>query len=162
MNKHLILLSICLLFIINTAYSQKSTKDIISNINTPMGGQGRVKVLQDETIDSYLALPQSDSDKVNIIRLSDERMNGFKIQVFTGNDQSRSRAKAEERQAQLRQEFPQHQAEVTYNSPSWRLRVGNFITRADAEIELAKLKKAFPSFSKEMYIVPDTIRRPLN
>lgn len=161
MNKHLILLSICLFFI-STAYSQKSTRDIISNINTPIAGQGRVKVMQDETIDSYLALPQNDSGKVNIIRLSDERMNGFKIQVFTGNDQSRSRAKAEERQAQLRQEFPQHQAEVTYNSPSWRLRVGNFVTKADAEIELAKLKKAFPSFSKEMYIVPDTIRRPLN
>lgn len=102
------------------------------------------------------------TDTANVIRLSNDRVNGFKIQVFSGNDQNVSRNEAEHKQAMVRAEFPQHQAETTFVSPTWRLRVGNFMSRPEAEAVLEEMRKAFPSFGREMYVVNDIIRRPLN
>lgn len=140
-----------------TAVAQDNTKTIIEDINTKKAGQGDVRVLQDETIDQQLAQFTIDTDTSGVIRLSEDKANGFKIQVYSGQ----SRAEAESKQAAVRSEFKKHQVEVTYNSPSWRLRVGNFLTRAEAEKVLDEMKGAFPSFGKEMYIVSDVVRRPL-
>lgn len=151
------------LFLFSTiAFAQHSTKSIIDDINTRKPGQGIIRIMQDETIDARLAQYTSNSDTANVIRLSNEKVNGFKIQVFSGNNQNVSRSEAEHKQAMLRAEFPQHQAETTFVSPTWRLRVGNFLTRSEAEEVMVEMKKAFPTFGREMYVVSDVIRRPLN
>lgn len=147
-----------LLFVSSVVVAQSNHKTIIDDINTKKYGQGNVRLLQDETISNSLGKYNISLDTADVVRLSDEKVNGFKIQVYSGQ----SRAEAESKQAQVRAEFKKHQAEVSYNSPSWRLRVGNFITRADAEAVLVEMKEAFPSFGKEMYVVSDIIRRPLN
>jgi len=51
---------------------------------------------------------------------------------------------------------------VLFDSPFWRLRVGNFATREEAEEVMEELKKTFPSFGKEMYIVVDEVKIPIN
>lgn len=141
---------------------QQVTKDIIRDINTQKVGQGYVRIMQDETIDDRLAHYHVNTDTSRVIRLSDERVNGYKIQVFSGNNQNKSRSEAEHKQGLMRSAFPEHQAVVTYDPPNWRLRVGNFLTRQDAEEVLVGMKEAFPAFGKEMYVVSDVIRRPLN
>lgn len=146
----------------SVAYAQHSTRTIIDDINTKKAGQGNVRVMQDETIDARLAVYTVNTDTANVIRLSNDRVNGFKIQVFSGNNQQKSRSEAERKQSLIRAEFPQHQAETTFVSPTWRLRVGNFMTRPEAEAVMVEMKKAFPEFGREMYIVSDIIRRPLN
>lgn len=151
------------LFLFSTiAFAQHSTKSIIDDINTRKSGQGIIRIMQDETIDARLAQYVVNTDTANVIRLSNDKVNGFKIQVFSGNNQNVSRNEAERKQAMLRAEFPQHQAETTFVSPTWRLRVGNFLTRPEAEAVLEEMKKAFPTFGREMYVVSDIIRRPLN
>lgn len=151
------------LFLFSTiAFAQHSTKSIIDDINTRKAGQGVIRIMQDETIDARLAQYVVNTDTANVIRLSNDKVNGFKIQVFSGNNQNVSRNEAERKQAMLRAEFPQHQAETTFVSPTWRLRVGNFLTRPEAEAVLEEMKKAFPTFGREMYVVSDIIRRPLN
>lgn len=155
MNKLLYIFVALLVF--STLSAQDKHRTIIDDINTRKVGQGSVRVMQDETIDLEVGQYNINVDTAGVIRLSNERMNGFKIQVYSGQ----SRSEAESKQAAIRAEFRRHLAEVTYNSPSWRLRVGNFLTRAEAEVVLAEMKTAFPSFGKEMYIVNDVIRRPL-
>lgn len=151
------------LFLFSTiAFAQHSTKSIIDDINTRKAGQGVIRIMQDETIDARLAQYVVNTDTANVIRLSNDKVNGFKIQVFSGNNQNVSRNEAERKQVMLRAEFPQHQAETTFVSPTWRLRVGNFLTRPEAEAVLEEMKKAFPTFGREMYVVSDIIRRPLN
>lgn len=144
------------------AFAQYSTRTIVDDINTRKAGQGNIRVMQDETIDSRLAQFVINTDTANVIRLSNDRVNGFKIQVFSGNNQNVSRNEAERKQAMLRAEFPQHQAETTFVSPTWRLRVGNFLSRPEAEAVMEQMKQVFPSFGREMYVVSDIIRRPLN
>lgn len=151
------------LFLLSTvAFAQHSTRTIVDDINTRKVGQGNVRVMQDETIDARLAQYIVNTDTANVIRLSNDKVNGFKIQVFSGNNQNVSRNEAERKQAMVRAEFPQHQAETTFVSPTWRLRVGNFMSRPEAEAVLEEMRKAFPSFGREMYVVNDIIRRPLN
>ena len=53
--------------------------------------------------------------------------------------------------------FPQMRPYIGYKAPSWRLRVGDFRTRDEAEEMLKQLKKAFPAYSRELTIVVDRI-----
>jgi len=89
-------------------------------------------------------------------------MRGYKIQVFSGNDQRTSKNEALRKQNQINKAFPELEAVVLFDSPFWRLRVGNFATREEAEEVMEELKKTFPSFGKEMYIVVDEVKIPIN
>ncbi|WP_369695166.1 SPOR domain-containing protein [Porphyromonas endodontalis] len=47
---------------------------------------------------------------------------------------------------------------VTYKSPFWRLSVGDFRTREEAQKAMQDLKRAIPAIAPELYIVRDNIR----
>lgn len=46
---------------------------------------------------------------------------------------------------------------VVYNSPYWRLRVGNFKTNEEAQTAAEELRMAFPSYAREIRVVRDRI-----
>lgn len=158
------LFSICIFaiqFCMSTT-AQNISSTIIEDLNSRKQGEGVILIMQDESIDKDVASYTTNTDSLKVIRLSNELINGYKIQVFTGNNQNSSKLEAETKQRLLRQDFPEHQAQISYDSPSWRLRVGNFMTQSEAETVLAELKKTYPKFSKEMHVVNDVIRRPIN
>lgn len=134
-------------------------KTIVEDINTAKWGQGDVKVMQDEAIQNRVAI-RYDSSEDSIedaqVRSSSTPIKGggYKIQVFMGNDQQQSKREAESKQAQIRSVYPELQTSIAFNSPFWRLRVINIATREDAQQILTELKKQFPSFGKEMYVIP--------
>lgn len=144
--------------------AQKDQGPIVKDLNTSKYGQGNVKVYQDETIQRILA---QRSDSMMLSSGADQnatefvKVRGFKIQVFSGNNQSRSKNEAFSKKAKVDEAFPELEALVTFNSPFWRLRVGNFLTREEAQAVLAEMKRRLPSF-REMYIVSDVIKRPAN
>ena len=144
----------------SSLFAQDSIPNIIHDLNMTKPGEGKIRIMQDASIDASLA-SYVPTDTLSHPKLSNEMMKGFKIQAFVGNNQNISREEAEERQRLIRQTFPDQQALVTYDSPSWRLRVGNFVDRYQAEQFMIELKNAFPSFAKEMYVVSDKIRKPL-
>ncbi|MDE5745597.1 MAG: SPOR domain-containing protein, partial [Paramuribaculum sp.] len=53
--------------------------------------------------------------------------------------------------------FPTYRTYVKYTSPYWRLRVGDFRTRREAEDAAEAIKQAFPSYSREIRVVADRI-----
>ena len=57
--------------------------------------------------------------------------------------------------------MPQIPIYVTYLSPFWRLRVGDYRTFEEANAQMQQLKKKFPKYSVEMRIVKDEIVLPL-
>lgn len=144
--------------------AQKDQGPIVKDLNTSKYGQGNVKIYQDETIQGILA-QRSDSVILNsgtdLTSTEFVKVKGFKIQVFSGNNQSRSKNEAFSKKAQVEDAFPELEALVTFNSPFWRLRVGNFQTREEAQAVLAEMKRRLPSF-REMYIVSDVIKRSVN
>jgi hypothetical protein len=155
-----LLLFICTGF----AFAQEEVKSpIVDDLNTPKSGQGRVLVLQDESIKKLVAVyavTDTSSVMIDWSTVNHVKVNGFKIQVFSGNNHKQSKDEAERKQSLIRESYPGEETTITYNAPFWRLRVGNFLTQAEAEEALKDMKKTFPSFGREMYIVRDVVKRP--
>lgn len=53
--------------------------------------------------------------------------------------------------------FPQYRTYVLYTSPYWRLKVGDFRTRQEADEAAGEIRKAFPAYSKEIRVVRDRV-----
>lgn len=144
-------------------FSQSEEKTIIEELNSRKLGQGKVVVMQDEVVDGLLAVRQKTdtAQKLGVIDPDAEftKVKGFKIQVYSGNNQQRSKREAETKQTQVKTLYPELESNVTYNSPFWRLRVGNFLTREDAETVLQEMKKSFPVMGREMYVVSDVVKK---
>ena len=54
--------------------------------------------------------------------------------------------------------YPNMDATISYASPVWRVRVGNFKTHEQAQQALSEMKDKLPSFGREMRIVEDVIK----
>lgn len=53
--------------------------------------------------------------------------------------------------------FPQWDTYVTYASPYWRLRIGDFRTQYEAEKAAADIRRQFPRYAKEVRVVRDRV-----
>lgn len=142
----------------------QETKSIIDELNTHYPGKGRVTIYEDEAIKGIVGRPITPQLPVYTEPggVSYVKMRGYKIQAFAGNDQRTSKDEAYRKQALINQAFPELETVITFESPFWRLRVGNFKTREEAEEVLNEMRQVFPSFGKEMYIVPDEIKVPID
>ena len=144
------------------AQDSVSTKpsSILERINKTESGKGSVKIIQDESISGRIGRPV----KRNLPNdLDDEEskyveMSGWRIQVFSGNNQRVSKNEAFGKEADLKASFPDLSTYVKYNAPFWRLRVGDFQTYQDAQGMLMQLRHAFPAFGREMSIVKEKIQ----
>lgn len=159
-----ILFALLAFFLIFGYASAQEVKSIIDDINTPVNGQGRITIMQDECIDGLLGTYQ----EVDSVALSKGLINtnyvtvkGYKVLVFSGNNQSKSRSEAEQKRRLVREAFPEMEVTMSYEAPFWRVHAGNFITRNEATEMLKELRKKFPSFGKEMYVVDNVnVKRP--
>lgn len=86
-----------------------------------------------------------------------QRSSGYRVQVFLDNNPSTAKATARSRANAISSRFPELRTYVTYNSPYWRLRVGDFKTQAEAAAAAEDLRLAFPRTAKEIRVVRDNI-----
>lgn len=84
------------------------------------------------------------------VRMSRRRMPGFRIQVVNTTE----RKVAIDAKSKIYQMYPELQAYLLYQSPYYRLRIGNFKTRQEAEDYQGNLSKVFPG---AVFIVRDVI-----
>jgi hypothetical protein len=83
-------------------------------------------------------------------RANRRTMPGFRIQVINTNDRNAAIAA----KTKVYQLYPELKAYIQYQSPYFRLKIGNFKTRQEAEEYLTSLSKDFPS---NLFIVRDVI-----
>ena len=90
--------------------------------------------------------------EINEVTTRDQRrfVPGFRIQVMNTND----RNKAIEAKTKIYQEFPELKAYLMWKAPFYRLKVGNFADRKEAEQYLSSIQRIFTS---GVYVVRDTI-----
>ena len=86
-----------------------------------------------------------------------EEVSGFRVQVFSSNIQQTARSEAFRIKALVEERFPDVGVYESFSAPSWRVRVGDFRTRAEAEELRTELRRAFPELQREMFITPDII-----
>ena len=63
---------------------------------------------------------------------------GFRIQLYNGYE-----VEAKKTRAKFRIEFPKIQTYLTYVSPEWKIQVGTYKTKLEADRALLKIKKEF-------------------
>ena len=165
--KRYLYISLVLLLIPFWAMSQNGGGSIVDELNSTKRGQGNIKVLQDETVEKVLAGRRANiSDTSGSSKTFDPNarfrtVRGYKVQAYSGNNQARSKSIAQSRESQIKEMFPEHETTVEFSSPFWRLRIGNFLRKEDADVFLQELKKAFPSYGKEMYVLIDVVKIPI-
>jgi hypothetical protein len=99
-------------------------------------------------IERIAAIPTA--EKVKVDKYGRVNMPGFRVQVFNSTD----RAQVYQTKGKLYQLYPNHKQYVIAQAPFFKLRFGNFTTRAEAD----KFRKALaPMFPAGVYVVPDII-----
>ncbi len=73
---------------------------------------------------------------------------GFRVQIFLGSRDGQSKARNK-----FMGLYPSYATYLDYQAPNFKVRVGDFKKRMDAEELLLEIRKAFPA----AYIVPDEV-----
>jgi hypothetical protein len=94
---------------------------------------------------------------VNINKNQEGKLAGFSIQICSESG-NHSREKAEAMRTTFLSKYPKIRARVTFREPNFRVRVGDFRTRAEARGFLQKIQMDFP----QAFVVKDEVRYPVN
>lgn len=81
---------------------------------------------------------------------------GYRVQVFSSNDYRTAKGNATQIENQLRSAFPEYQVYMTYNSPFWKVRIGDFKSAEDAQKLRSQIIKTFPQYRKDCYTVRES------
>jgi hypothetical protein len=101
-----------------------------------------------------LSQKQANINKRTSVLTSNGKVKGFRIQITSTN----SRDKAFTAKAAVQSKFPDQKVYTTYQAPLFKVRVGDFLKREDAE----KYRKLMLSiFPEGMYVVEDVIEASL-
>lgn len=76
----------------------------------------------------------------------------FRVEVFADNT-SQARNHATARRHNIQSQFPQYGTQLVFESPFWRVKVGPFNSRSDAEAAMAEIRNAFPAYAPYLRIV---------
>jgi hypothetical protein len=132
------------------AQATQKHPDIFETLSQKAEGQGSVTIHQNAGMNVLFDKKNTENEGKKHIYIS-----GYRVQVYMENSQKQSKAGAFEREKYIREKFPDLATYVTFTSPFWRLRVGDFRTHTDAMVLLKSLKTEFPDMSAEMSIVRD-------
>ena len=85
-----------------------------------------------------------------------EKIAGFRVQVFSDNKPA-AKGEARSKGRNISAKFPEYRTYVKYTPPYWRLRVGDFRTRREADDAADELRRAFPAYASEIRVVQDRV-----
>lgn len=97
-----------------------------------MAQEGKVSVSQDARFEQLL----KEKRKINPSITINDR---YKIQIFYGDNE-----KARKSLSEFKREFKSIDGTIIYESPTYKVWVGNFKSRLDAERSLQEIKKKYP------------------
>jgi hypothetical protein len=141
------LISALVLMVMSVTTLMAKDDSIVRELEQPSNG-GVVKVYQSPELTQMLLRDTT--------ALEEQMVSGYRIQVYSDNMQRRAKEMAQERAKMIQDSDSTLATYVTFNSPFWRVRVGNYSSYEEAAIKLRELKKQFPSIS-DMRIVKDII-----
>jgi hypothetical protein len=110
--------------------------------------QDTSSIIRDPAVDALVAKHIRLNEKVNTL-------NGFRIQIFSESGvNSKNKAQAAHDEFQAR--YPGTGVYLSFKSPNYRIRIGDFRTRLDAQRFLVELTADYPN----AFIIEDQINLP--
>lgn len=110
--------------------------------------QGDIQVVQDDKVDLLVS-------KHVIINQNSPGIEGFRIQIFFDSG-SNSKSRAQSVYESFRAKFPGTGAYLTFKTPNYKVRVGDFRTKLDAQRFLNEILPEYPN----AWITADVINLP--
>ncbi|MDE6134135.1 MAG: SPOR domain-containing protein [Muribaculaceae bacterium] len=163
MNTRLSLFAIAAGAVFSVSAQQTEKISITDSINasgtiTVVQPAERTRLLQINTPSAPDTAAGSADAESNALRQNQQTARtGYRVQVFEDNNPRTARSQAERYNGELRAMFPHVRTYVTFNSPYWRVKAGDFRTRSEAEAAMAEFRAAFPRLGSYMRVVRDRI-----
>ena len=119
------------------------------NLNLVFGQEpGKVEVIKDPQIDSLIA-------KRIAVNKTNTRVTGttagFQVQIYLGSD----RQEAYDAQNRFKSLYPGVNTYISYTEPNYKVQVGDFRSRLEAQKLMNELKQHFPT----LFIIPGTVNQ---
>lgn len=135
-----------------------------SSIVARINANGSVTVVQPDAMAERLKAPETtaptiDPNGQSATPTTPVSSSGYRIQIYDSNARN-AKQEALKRKRAVESRFGSMKGYVRFDSPYWRVRVGDFRNRFEAEHALAELRQAFPGFSGSFRIVRDRINAP--
>ena len=140
----------------------RPVEDIIDALQKRVPGKGDVTVRQPNALRDMLGKRLYGAGVEKTDSTAFLKIQGYRTQVFSGNNQRKSKDEAFRKEKEIKELFPEIPTYVTYNAPFWRFRIGDFRSHEEAYRMQRLLMEAFPAYKKEMYIVREEVKIPLN
>ncbi len=120
----------------------------LSHVRPKTSWEKPVEVETQEEQQTNLLAPKNENkaialaiDKIAAYNTSITAMPGYRLQVFAGN----SRAGFESAKSYVLQHFPELEIYASYSQPTYRIKVGDFLKKMDAERYYAAIVSRFSS-----------------
>lgn len=142
--------------------SEESVASIFDALQAPGSGKGEVIINQPSALRDLVGVRLHGENVEKTDSTTYLKIQGFRTQVFSGNDQRKSKDEVYKKEKEIKELFPDVPTYVTYTAPFWKLRIGDYRSHEEAFHMQRQLMSAFPSYGKEMYIVREEVRIPLD
>ena len=149
----------CMAFAGTTA-SGTATNDSVPNIVEELTSTGKVTIVQPPALLKRLQSGNAFEKQAETTQPSSVKartISGFRVEVFADNNVRTAKSKASQKRALLMSRFPSHRVYLTFESPFWRVRVGDFKNRGAADACMAEIRQAIPSIGGDLRVVRCTI-----
>lgn len=87
---------------------------------------------------------------------SQQELNGFRVQVYSSNQQHIAKTEAISLQQDLKDKLD-YPIYIISEPPFWKVRIGNFLTRDEANEYKELLLVQYPNLYGSTYVVPDKV-----
>lgn len=127
----------------------------VARVNEGLNGKTIFSAMpQNVSISHSDAIRSAFSGQVN--SAATKKVDGYRIRIFLENKKN-SREMSEKAVEDFKKAFPGYNTYRSFDNPFFKVTVGDFRTKADAQIELKRISRVFPA----AFIVKEKIRFPI-
>lgn len=131
---------------------QFNDDDVLIKGNAPAVKTSDAPVSSSKTAETPLSVNKELTEIIQTINQQNKSvkyMPGYRIQLYVGN----IRSEADAAKSFIYRSFPELSPYITFNQPTYRVKVGDFMSKTEAEHVLSSVKQQYAS----AVIVPDKI-----
>lgn len=134
-----------------------------TTITAQINRSGVITVTHPKALEMRLRKTVVEGDSVGQTNIAEQKsgrskkMGGYRVQIYSDNNARTAKNQARAKERAISEAFPELSTYVVFDSPYWRLRVGDCRTRTEADELATELKNAFPAYKAEIMVVRDRI-----
>lgn len=123
-------------------YTEKSTEGATDKADSKKVNKSEQPMHVNKKLDAVLDTIASRNKNIRFA-------NGYRIQIYVGNDKK----SADDAKIFTYQSFPELNPYISYTQPVFKVKVGDFLNRMDAERYFSKIRESYPT----AMILPDKV-----